>query len=646
MATPELQHSLETLSQTEESFRLLVESVQDCAIYMLDPCGVVVSWNMGAERITGYAAAEAIGRHFSCFFTQEDVERGLPDRELELAKITGRFEIEGWRSRADGSRFWASVVVTALRGDRGELRGFAKVTRDITAAKQAEEALKLANETLEMQVEQRTAVLKNIIKQLLLQIAERQQVEAQLRESEQRFRAIFDQAAVGISQVGLDGRWLMVNQRLCDIVGCDARELLESKFQDITHPDDIAADCEYKRQLLAGEISSYAMEKRYIRKDGSIVWVNLSVSLVSDTSRIEQSAQRGKFHPQHSCTGEKLFARTQHSPPAPKYFISVIEDISDRKAAEQALAESEAQLREQATQLENALHELKRTQFQLVHSEKMSSLGQLVAGIAHEINNPVSFIYGNLDYASHYITDLLHLASMYQQQCPASPTIREVQARIDLDFLREDAPKLLSSMKQGAERIRQIVLSLRNFSRHDEAELKSVDIHSGIESTLMILQHRLQPKPGFPAIQVVKEFGKLPKVQCYAGQLNQVFVNILNNAIDALEEGHEASGIGYGRENQCHKPDAQFPTIRIRTEVLDGEKVAIYIADNGPGMTEEVRSRLFDPFFTTKSVGSGSGLGLSISHYIVVEQHGGELTCVSEPGKGASFAIAIPMRQQ
>ncbi|HIK29278.1 MAG: PAS domain S-box protein [Oscillatoriaceae bacterium SKW80] len=622
MATPELQHSFQTLLQTEENFRSLVENVQDCAIYMLDPFGHVISWNVGAEKIMGYKAPEVIGRHFSCFFIKEDIEQGLPERELEIAKITGRVELEGWRLRADGSRFWASVVVTSLRGEHGELRGFVKIIQKKNTAKEAEEALKIANESQEMQIDQRTAVLKNIIKQLLQQIRERQKIETQLRDSEQRFRAIFDQAAVGISQVGLDGRWLMVNQRLCDIVGYSASELLQSKFQDITHPDDIAADCEYKRQLLAGEISSYSMEKRYIRKDGSIVWVNLSVSLVSDTSPIKNQDSTDSLHYLQS---------------VPKYFISVIEDISDRKAAEQALAESEAKLRKQATQLKNALQQLKRTQLQLIHSEKMSSLGQLVAGIAHEINNPVSFIYGNLDYAAHYITDLLHLVKLYQQQYPATPTIQEFQDKIDLDFLREDALKLLSSMKQGAERISQIVLSLRNFSRHDEALLKEVDIHSGIESTLMILRHRLQPKPGFPAIQVIKDFGNLPKVQCYASQLNQVFMNILSNAIDALEERYITSNI-------CSMPCAQCPTIHIRTELLDGERVAIYIADNGPGMTEEVRARLFDPFFTTKSV--SRGLGLSISYYIVVEQHGGELTCFSQPGKGAHFAIVIPLRQK
>ena len=315
-----------------------------------------------------------------------------------------------------------------------------------------------------------------------------------------------------------------------------------------------------------------------------------------------------------------------------EYLSTIARDISDRKRAEDALRQSERREREKALQLEQTLQELKRTQTQLVQNEKMISLGQIVAGVAHEINNPVSFIYGNLKYANRYARDLLELLQVYQQQYPdPGPEIEAIAEDIELDFLVEDLPNLMKSMKSGAERIRQIVLSLRNFSRLDESEFKSADIHEGLESTLLILQHRLNETTENPKIQVIKEYGDLPQVSCYPGELNQVFVNILSNAIDALEESSsEKSGQSKDR------------TILIRTERRE-EKVAIRIADNGPGIPEELQQRLFDPFFTTKPVGKGTGLGLSISYQIVVEKHGGQLTCISTPDLGTEFVIAIPL---
>ncbi|HAJ64052.1 MAG TPA: diguanylate cyclase [Cyanobacteria bacterium UBA8543] len=289
----------------------------------------------------------------------------------------------------------------------------------------------------------------------------------------------------------------------------------------------------------------------------------------------------------------------------------------------------------QAQQLEKALQELQRTQAQLVQSEKMSSLGQLVAGVAHEINNPVSFIYGNLIHAGGYAKDLLSLIQLYQKQYPIpTPEIQSEIEALDLDFLIEDLPKLLDSMKSGAERICEIVSSLRNFSRIAEAERKAVDIHEGLDSTLVILRNRLKAHGDSPGIHVIKEYGNLPKVECYAGQLNQVFMNLFSNAIDAIDE-----------QNQSRTPEqiqAKPSTIRVCTELLNDHQVAIRIVDNGPGMTEQVKARLFDPFFTTKPVGTGTGLGLSISYQIVVERHGGQLLCFSELGQGTEFVIQIP----
>ena len=286
---------------------------------------------------------------------------------------------------------------------------------------------------------------------------------------------------------------------------------------------------------------------------------------------------------------------------------------------------------EQAVELNCSLDKLKRTQVQLIQAEKMSSLGQMVAGIAHEINNPVSFIYGNLIPADNYLQDVLSLLELYQKAYPNPRSeIQQLSEDIDLDFLVEDWQKLMDSMKVGAERIREIVYSLRNFSRLDEKELKSVDIHEGINNTILILQHRLRAGGNSSEIKLIKNYGHLPKITCYANQLNQVFMNILNNAIDALE-------------------NTPFPRmITIHTSVVSDKKqqenlVSIRIKDNGSGMSEEVRTKIFDPFFTTKPVGSGTGLGLSICYQIVVEQHKGQITCISALGQGTEFIVEIPL---
>ena len=298
-------------------------------------------------------------------------------------------------------------------------------------------------------------------------------------------------------------------------------------------------------------------------------------------------------------------------------------------AIEQAALYSKS--RANAEELEQTLKELQRTQAQVVQSEKMSSLGQLVAGIAHEINNPVNFIHGNLTPANDYVNDLLELVTLYQQTYPdVTPAIADKIEAIDLEFLSSDLLKLLNSMRVGTERIREIVRSLRIFSRLDESEVKQVNLHEGIDSTLMILQHRLKEKRDRVAIEIIRDYDSLPLVECYAGQLNQVFMNIIGNAIDALEEVLE-------------KDANHQPKITIRTEKVNSDWVAIAIADNGVGIPEAVLEKIFNPFFTTKAVGKGTGMGMSISYQIVTEKHGGKLNCFSTPGVGTEFIIQIPI---
>ncbi len=470
----------QALWDSEERVRCLVESIKDYAIYMLDLEGHIISWNQGVERISGYSEEEVMGQHVSIFYTSEDVAAGKPARELLLAAELGRFEDESQRLRKDGSLFWVNAVVTALRDEEGNLRGFAKVTQDITARKRAELDLQNAYEELELRVAERTAALSR------------------------------------------------------------SNELLR-------------------------------------------------------------------------------------------------QEICDRQQTEDALHKAAAKLNQRTCQLETTLNQLRNTQTHLIQSEKMSALGQLVAGVAHEINNPVNFIYGNLSYASQYIEDLLALIAAYQSHYPNPPAaILEQIETIELDFLVADLPKLLNSMKIGADRIHQIVLSLRNFSRLDEADMKPVNIHEGIDNTLLILHNRIKPRPDHVAIEVIRDYGDLPQVVCYAGQLNQVFMNILSNAIDALEEFYNTADAN---------PASPKPTITIRTRMADQQWVNIAIADNGPGIPEEVQHRLFEPFFTTKPIGKGTGLGLSISYQVVVDKHQGNLQCLSSPGHGTEFLITIPLVQ-
>ncbi|MBD2502622.1 PAS domain-containing sensor histidine kinase [Anabaena azotica] len=433
----------------------------------------------------------------------------------------------------------------------------------------------------------------------LLDISERKQVEALLQEQEQFLRSIYE----GVDQIifVVD----VLDNHEFRYAGWNSSA---EKFTGIKQADVLGKT----PKEVQGDVEGAAVSQRY----KNCVEVGTSISYEECLTFYNQEFwSLTKINPLKNSDG-KIYR-----------MVGTALDITKRKQAE-------IKLQQQAEDLENTLRKLQRTQTQLIHSEKMSSIGNMVAGIAHEINNPVNFIHGNLIPACEYAQDLLRLVELYQLHFPYPPEeIQELIIDIDLDFLKEDLVKLLQSMQVGTERIREIVLSLRNFSRLDEAEFKQVDIHEGIDSTIMILHNRLKAKSDHPEIVVIKDYGDLPKIDCYPGQLNQVFMNLLSNAIDALEES-----VSRGRLL------GNTPKISIRSEVVNNW-VRITIADNGVGIPQEILTKLFDPFFTTKSVGKGTGLGLSISYQIVVDRHNGKLSCNSTLGQGAEFVIEIPIYQ-
>jgi PAS domain S-box-containing protein len=663
LVVQQLNNIIPTASEQHHIFTSILENTTDC-IAIADQKTELLLLNPGGIKLLGLTTGKRIkGNKLSDFLCPQDVELFHSDI-LPTAIAKGYWQGElCLQNSATGKEIPVAYHLLAIANPQTHKPMYlVSMARDLTEHKNTEEALYQVDAQYRRLIRtsaERTKAILNILTAKATAELQRQRTEEALRKSEKQFREVASKEALLNCLASQIRASLDINEILETAVQ-QIRRLLKidrcifvwyRQNDDSPHWEIVSEaknpDLESLREFITinqqvESISQKKLSQDIIRIDDvhtmseqieQELFLSLGFKTFLSLPINTQSGEIGAF----GCINSTKSRPWQDSE------ISLLLTAADQIAIAINQAELYKQSRvaaqlaqEKAETLEETLKELQATQTQLIQSEKMSSLGQLVAGIAHEINNPINFIHGNINHTSQVTQDLLGLVELYQQYYPEPvPEIEAEIDAIDLGFICEDLPKLLTSMKIGTDRIREIVLSLRNFSRLDQADMKAVNIHEGIDSTLLLLQNRLKAQPERIEIPVIKEYGELPLVECYAGQLNQVFMNLLANAIDSLDELLE----------NAQQPQGFVPQILITTEV-EAQFALIRIADNGLGITPEVQQRLFDPFYTTKEVGKGTGMGLSISYKIIVEKHSGQLQCISEPGKGAEFVIAIPLKQK
>jgi PAS domain S-box-containing protein len=552
-------------------------------------------------------------------------DRQAVRQALDRAANEGEaFEIDHRLIRADGSLRYLNARGAALRDDRGQLVRLFGTAMDITESKQAQIAL-------EQQLQR-----EQFVNSMLDRVRKSLNLKAVLHTAVEEVRQFLGVDRVVIHRLGANGSGKVMVESIgglwepllgLDLLDCcfDPEQLpilQQGRASAIGNVETADLSDSYRAQLQEFEVKASLVVPIL---QGNGLW-GLLVAHHCQEARPWQSVEID--------TLKQLSVQLAIAIQQSILFAQAQAEITERKEAEAALKRSESRERAKADQLQQALLQLRQTQAQLVQTEKMASLGQMVAGVAHEINNPINFIYGNLAPAQEYVDDVLDLIQLYRQSHGDDRSAAsEKTEEIELDYIVEDLPKLFASMRSGAERIKDIVRSLRVFSRLDEAELKAIDLNDNLNSALIFLQHRLKATANRPAVEIVKHYGCLPPVECYAAQLNQVVMNLLANALDVLDE--------YASDPET---ETRSPRIDLATE-LDGKRVRIRIGDNGSGIRSDMLSKIFDPFYTTKPVGKGTGLGLSVSYQIIVDRHGGRLDCYSEPGQGTEFVIEIPLKQ-
>ncbi|VXD21736.1 Multi-sensor Signal Transduction Histidine Kinase [Planktothrix serta PCC 8927] len=643
----------EDLQQSQQMLQLIMNTIPQ-GIFWKDRNSVYLGCNLQVALDAGFKSPEAlIGKtDYDLPFSLAEVENYRKIDQEVMAANTPRYRIIETLLNANGKQCWIETNKIPLHDLEGKVVGILGTYEDVTERKLAEELLAESELRFRQLAQQEKLInhlanqirnsldLKTILETTVLQVWELMKVDRCYFCWYRREEMNFNSRDKNQSQSYLNpAYWEIVTEAKdptlpniigrysLEEVGIWSEKYLHLKMGRIDHIDQL----------------SDSQRKSFLLKFGLVSVLSLPIQ----TQMGEIGVLVCGNHQQPRCWSDSE--------------VELLQAVT----AQVAIAINQAQLynqtreaavlaRSQTLELETTLNKLQQTQAHLIQTEKMSSLGQLVAGVAHEINNPINFIYGNVTYATQYLEDLLNLVALYQRYYPqpVSP-IQEMTEIVDLEFLQRDFPKLLSSMKLGASRIQQIVLSLRNFSRLDESSVKQVNLHEGLENTLLILQNRLSEAGGQQTIQVIKHYGNLPLVECYAGQINQVFMNLLTNAIDAVQEkileGDEQVYSDLNPQDlvlfsEDNSLNSWQPTITITTEVIQDERVLIRIADNGMGMTEAVKNKLFDPFFTTKPVGKGTGLGLAISYQIVVERHQGQLKCSSEAREGSEFIVEIPIQ--